>query len=638
MQKIITWRLLISCITLLITSSAQAQKACSTDLRTRFSRESVREIIDSLNLNNTQIVALIADEDSIAQKLYELAAVKELIVAIKDPQLCEDFEQSINNDTRDEDRPRTQIVCGGATAIDLLSADVIIVTALDVDLDALTKRVIQLPDGVKLLTREQLEYDQSLHLEAIRTIALSAARGITMYEYVVKRPTVADLLNELYVGMTGFGISQEEADEVRKAGGDPTYGEIELSSAEKIFTELVPVGPDDVFYDLGCGIGKLALWIYLATPAKKSVGIELCGSRLEQAAKAKKLMEEKILPQRKAIMVADWGDKASRKTINVTCGNIVDANLGDATIIYMCATCYPDSLMQAMVDKFVTLKEGLRIVTLKELPSHPSIHLVGTPQRFPMTWSPERGSPVYIYEMRHPQLKDVLDRSYENIDNVKGIEGNKESVIKAGGTPMHDELTYESAQKLFKNILRIEAGDVFCDLGSGVGKLAMQAYLETPAKRVIGIELSQSRFELAEAAKKRMADALLEAPYNELWSKAWNNSDTKTLEFRNESMLSAALADANKIFVCTTCISSELMGEIVDFCKKLPVGARMVTLKKLQDCSNLQLIKTHTLTSSWSQDVSAYEYVVGHDSSSGVYKKTPKAPVVTKSVARTGKK
>lgn len=401
----------------MLTTSAVGQRACSTNTHTRFSRDSVREIIDSLALKNTDAVVLIADENSLAHKFYELAPVKELIVAITDQESCEDFEKTVNEDVLDENRPNTKVICDGVSAVDLSSAQVIIVTALNVDFNDMAQRVTKLPDGVKLLMREQSDYDATLHLEAIRTIATSATQGITMYEYVVKRPTPADLLNELYVGMTGFGISQEEADEVRKAGGDPTYGEIELSSAEKIFTGLVPIGPDDVFYDLGCGIGKLTLWVYLATPAKKSVGIELCGSRFDQAAKAKKLMEEKILPQRKAIMKAEWGDKALRKKVSVTCGNIATADLDDATIIYMCATCYPDSLMQDMVNKFVTLKEGLKIVTLKELPAHPSIHAVGKPQRFPMTWSPEKGSPVYIYEMRHPQPEDALGHAETSTAN-----------------------------------------------------------------------------------------------------------------------------------------------------------------------------------------------------------------------------
>jgi precorrin-6B methylase 2 len=589
-------------------TEAQTKKKCPTVSSTRFSRDSASEIIDALALKNTDIIAVIADESSLAQKLYEFAPIKEILLFMKDQELCEDFESIINQDTQGENQPRVQVIFSDLSEIDISSAQAIIVTALDIDLKKLTQKVAQLPDGVRLLIRDQLEYDPALHLETIRTIALSPTQGITMYEYVVKRPTVADLLNELYIGMTGFGISQEEADEIRKAGGDPTYGEIELSSAEKIFTELVPIGPSDVFYDLGCGIGKLALWVYLATPAKKISGIELCGSRFEQAVKAKKLMEEKILPKRKAIMLADWGDKASRKTLSVTCGNIADADLRDATIIYMCSTCYPDTLMQTMVDKFIGLNEGLRIVTLKELPTHPSIHLIGKPQRFPMTWSPERGSPVYIYEMRHPQLKDVLDHAYGDFNGLNtSVEDKEKEVVADEDTAPSGEITYESAKKLLKNILRLEPDDVFYDLGSEAGKLAIHAYLETPVKKVIGIESSKSQLQSAELAKKRMTELLSVSPYDSLWEKTWNNAETKVLEFHNKETFDTSFTDATKTFIGSTFFLKDVL---TNLCTTIPTGARVVSLQKLQGCPKLTLVKTHQLTTSWSKDVSVYEYVV----------------------------
>lgn len=605
MKNIVVSKLIISLLVLgTATYAVQAQKACASKPNTHLSRHGASEIIDSLSFKESDVVVVIADESSLAQTMYEQVSVKELTVAIADREACEDFDRIVSTDTQ-ENRPRTHVVCGGLAEVDLLAANVVIVTALDVDLKNLMERATRLPDGVTLLTRDQLDFDQALHLEAIRTIATSPIQGITMYEYRVQRPTVSDLLTDLYTGMTGFGISQDEADVVRKAGGDPTYGEITCASAEKIFTELVPIGADDVFYDLGCGIGKLAMWVYLATPAKKSVGVELSDSRFSLAAKAKELMEKNILPQRKATMLADWGDKAKRKTVDFVLGNIADFDFRDATIIYMCATCYPDLLMQAMVDKFVTLRAGLRIVALKALPAHPSIHLVGTPQRFPMTWSPDRGSPVYIYEMRHPQLKDVLDKAYRQ--------------ASTDGALPESEITYDSVKDLCDNILRLTAQDVFYVLGSGVGKLVLQAYLETPVKSVVGIEASQENFDVALAAYQRMKELLAESPYEALFAKKWSNADEKTLEFVHKNSEEVDLAQATKLVVSASWCSAESVGDLLKLCKKMPAGARVVALSKLSECPELEFVKEHKLVTSWSTPVNAYEYLV----SRGVSKAKP---------------
>lgn len=54
--------------------------------------------------------------------------------------------------------------------------------------------------------------------------------------------------------------------------------------------------------------------------------------------------------------------------------------------------------------------------------------------------------------------------------------------------------------------MRAGRADVMLDLGSGTGKVCMQAFLTySNLTRVIGIELSASRFQLGESACVRLA-------------------------------------------------------------------------------------------------------------------------------------
>ena len=67
----------------------------------------------------------------------------------------------------------------------------------------------------------------------------------------------------------------------------------------------------------------------------------------------------------------------------------------------------------------------------------------------------------------------------------------------------YGEITYEGGKQLLKH-LSLHRNDVFYDLGSGIGRFVIQTYLESPAKKVVGIELSKLRAKQAKKAFDRM--------------------------------------------------------------------------------------------------------------------------------------
>ena len=62
----------------------------------------------------------------------------------------------------------------------------------------------------------------------------------------------------------------------------------------------------------------------------------------------------------------------------------------------MCSTCFPDKLMQAITEKLSTLKNGLRIATLKRLPKHKDFTFLKE-LKLAMTWSQKVS--VYLYKL-----------------------------------------------------------------------------------------------------------------------------------------------------------------------------------------------------------------------------------------------
>lgn len=218
------------------------------------------------------------------------------------------------------------------------------------------------------------------------------------------------LMEDLYQGVTGFGIPERESQAIIDAKGAPTYGEILFESWHTILHEL-NLTTKDVVYDLGSGVGKVIVEAFLVTPAKKVVGVELSDTRYEKAAQVAKMLKKKIKKgELKALQESVNNelqfDKYSEKKVNYKKKkiafihkNFLKVNFSDATVIYMCSTCFSDELMQELTDKFAGLRDGLKVVTLKQLPSHPHFTLVKK-YTLPMTWSTT--TPVYVYEMNKP--------------------------------------------------------------------------------------------------------------------------------------------------------------------------------------------------------------------------------------------
>jgi len=198
----------------------------------------------------------------------------------------------------------------------------------------------------------------------------------------ISHESAEELMDRLYHQKSGFGISSEESEFIKEKGGAPTYGEIKYESAEQLFNDL-KLTSRDVLYDLGSGVGKLIVQAYLTTPVKKSVGIELAQSRSNQAQEVQKIITKE---HRRKGAVLEFRHQS-----------IVEADLHDATVIYMCSTCYSEELMQQIVTMLCKLKKGLRVITLKELPANTCFQLIKT-YHLPMTWS--KSSPVHVYLLK----------------------------------------------------------------------------------------------------------------------------------------------------------------------------------------------------------------------------------------------
>lgn len=203
----------------------------------------------------------------------------------------------------------------------------------------------------------------------------------------VTQETTQEYIQRLYKGVSGFKISSEESSMISSSGGAPTYGEITYESLQTILNDLA-LTDKDVFYDLGCGVGKTCVQVVLDTPAQ-AIGIELSPSRIKQAKK----VQQHLIDEKKV---------ASNKRLQFHEKNIFDEKMQDATAVFLCSTCFSADLMQKITDTLAKLKKNLKVVSLKPLPKQNNFTLEKK-YNLSMTWS--TSTPVYSYRLTTPSQK-----------------------------------------------------------------------------------------------------------------------------------------------------------------------------------------------------------------------------------------
>jgi SAM-dependent methyltransferase len=233
-------------------------------------------------------------------------------------------------------------------------------------------------------------------------IILGLVSGLGMYEYLeAKRPPketlsaeeAQALLPSLYLDVNAFIITDKDRTLFQQRKSESTYGEIVPASMEQLIA-ILELKEGDIFYDLGSGKGQVVIYIVLRTPLRKCVGIELATTRHSYAVEAKKRL-------------ASCGN-APDCVIEFYQGDFTQPsfNMDDATIVWMNSTCYPDNVMEVITQRLSKLRPGLRVITLKALPTPEKYHFKEIQElRLEMTWSQSVSTHIYRLEKPSQPMK-----------------------------------------------------------------------------------------------------------------------------------------------------------------------------------------------------------------------------------------
>jgi hypothetical protein len=195
---------------------------------------------------------------------------------------------------------------------------------------------------------------------------------------------VRKLIRWLYRSRDGFKVPLSAKSVVDRARSCSMYGEI-LPTAALQLIDFLELSPNDNFYDLGSGTGKLVLSAAMASEAK-CVGIELVEPRWQFALDA--LADARELGAIRA------------HTVEFRKEDFMTSDLSDATVVYTCSTGFPLSLMKKLAHRLALSNKGLTFVTLQDLDPTPWFEPRGV-LTLDMSW--RRRVPVYLYELTNPR-------------------------------------------------------------------------------------------------------------------------------------------------------------------------------------------------------------------------------------------
>jgi len=155
----------------------------------------------------------------------------------------------------------------------------------------------------------------------------------------------------------------------------------------------------------------------------------------------------------------------------------------------------------------------------------------------------------------------AVDRFYEGISGYgsdgAGPDGRK---LRRARARVYGERTPVGTRQLIA-ATRLGAGDVFVDLGSGVGKVVLQVALAIPGVRCIGIEIDGARHASACEALRR--------------AEACGALEPGRCVLLHGDMRRADLGTATVLFAHATCFPAAMLGSVA---RRIAAQDRTVTL------------------------------------------------------------
>jgi hypothetical protein len=167
------------------------------------------------------------------------------------------------------------------------------------------------------------------------------------------------------------------------------------------------------------------------------------------------------------------------------------------------------------------------------------------------------------------------------------------NIRKARSSSLYGEITFGSIDKLL-TYLKLGETDVFYDLGSGIGKVVLQVGMTSKVKKVIGVELSKTRY-------GESIVALNAAAREKRVSK-------RRCQIVNANILDVDLSKATVIYTCSTAFPGTFMKKLAAKLAAVKKPLRIVTTQDMPENCGLKLADKLKLDMSWARGTSVFVF------------------------------
>ncbi len=170
------------------------------------------------------------------------------------------------------------------------------------------------------------------------------------------------IFNDLFLGVDGYLLADLSKRKFNlKENAEFTYGEINFDEFAKILQEAEIKSNQQVFYDLGSGVGKAVMAAALSGYFKKVCGIELLPDLFQASEKVLTRFNQEV----KSLFL-----EAEKLEIIFRNENFFETDFSDVDVVFIQCTCMKDEIMNKLAGKLEVLKSGSLVLTAtKKLPS-----------------------------------------------------------------------------------------------------------------------------------------------------------------------------------------------------------------------------------------------------------------------------
>jgi SAM-dependent methyltransferase len=158
------------------------------------------------------------------------------------------------------------------------------------------------------------------------------------------------------------------------------------------------------------------------------------------------------------------------------------------------------------------------------------------------------------------------------------------------GNEIYGELYYYSVVKLLK-YLKLSQYDHFLDVGSGLGRLIFQVFLETEMASVSGIEINARRYDIACKIKETLKQQMPFLFANRL------------LNLWYGDFLQGQFDHITVVYLCSTAFSYEFIQALGEKIATFPNTHTVITFRKMPTLTNFVLTRKIFLHGTWDRTV-----------------------------------